>query len=98
MVKLALLARLKAKPEKAEEVAKFLESAVALANAEANTVHWFALRFDKTSFGVFDTFENEGGRQAHLEGQIAKALMANAAVLLSEPPSIERVELLGAKL
>src|SRR5262245_60509603 len=98
MVKLALLARLEAKPEKAEEVAKFLESAVAMANAEGNTVHWFALRFDKTSFGVFDTFETEAGRKAHLEGEIAKVLITHGAELLSKPMSIERVELLGAKL
>src|SRR5689334_17154254 len=98
MVKLALLARLKAKPEKGEEVAKFLQSAVALANAEAGTVHWFALRFGPTSFGVFDTFANEGGRQAHLEGPIAKALGTKGAELFAEPPSIEKVELLGAKV
>jgi quinol monooxygenase YgiN len=98
MVKLALLARLEAKPEKADEVAKFVQSAVALANAESGTVHWFALRFGPTSFGVFDTFENEAGRTAHLEGQIAKALMAKAGELLSKPPSIEKVELLAAKV
>lgn len=98
MVKLALLARLRSKPEKAEEVAKFLESAVALANAEAGTVHWFALRFGPTSFGVFDTFSDENGRKAHLEGPIAKALGTRGAELFAEPPSIERVDLLGAKV
>jgi quinol monooxygenase YgiN len=98
MVKLALLARLQAKPERAEEVAKFLESGVALANAESGTVHWFALRFGPTSFGVFDTFAAESGRKAHLEGPIAKALVAKGAELFSEPPSMERIDLLGAKL
>jgi quinol monooxygenase YgiN len=98
MVKLALLARLRAKPEKAQEVARFLESAVALANAEAGTVHWFALQFGPTTFGVFDTFATESARQAHLDGPIAKALGTKGAELFSEPPSIERVDLLGAKV
>ena len=97
MVKLALLAQLRAKPERAEEVAKLLESAVALANAEAGTVHWFALRFGPTAFGVFDTFATEAGRQAHLEGPIAQALVTKGAELFSESPSIERVDVLGAK-
>lgn len=97
MVKLALLARLEAKPERSAEVGKMLESAVSLANAEAGTVHWFALRFGPNSYGVFDTFANEGGRQAHLEGQIAQALGKNAD-LFSKPPSIEKVELLAAKV
>ncbi len=97
MVKFALFARLRAKAEKTEEVAAFLTSAVALANTEAGTIHWFALRFDHDTFGVFDTFASEAGRSAHLEGPIAAALVANASLLLSEPPSIERVDLLGAK-
>jgi quinol monooxygenase YgiN len=91
------LARLHSKPEKADEVAKLLESAVALANAERGTVHWFALRFGPTSFGVFDTFADETGRRAHLEGPIAQALVTKGAELFSEPPAIERVDLLGAK-
>jgi quinol monooxygenase YgiN len=98
MVKLALLARLSAKPEKAEDVARLLESAVALANAESGTVHWFALRFGPTTFGVFDTFATEAARQAHLDGAIAQALVTKGPELLSEPPSIERVDLLGAKI
>jgi quinol monooxygenase YgiN len=97
MVNLALFARLRAKPEKTEEVAAFLASAVALANAESGTIHWFALRFGRDTFGVFDTFASEDGRTAHLQGPIAAALAANASALLSEPPSIERVDLLGAK-
>jgi len=98
MVKLALFARLRAKPERAEEVRSFLESAVALANAESGTVHWFALRFGPTTFGVFDTFAAESGRKAHLEGPIAQALAAKGAELFSEPPSIERIDLIGAKV
>ena len=97
MVKLAFLVRLNAKQGRGEELAKLLESAVALANAESGTVHWFALRFGPASYGVFDTFANEKGRQAHLEGAIANALKSQGPALLSEPPSIERVDILGAK-
>jgi quinol monooxygenase YgiN len=98
MVKLALFVRLQARPEKAEDVARFLESGVALANAESGTVHWYALRFGPTTFGVFDTFAAESGRKAHLEGPIAKALMTKGPELFSEPLSIERIDLLGAKI
>lgn len=98
MVKLALFVRLEARPEKAEDVAAFLSSALPLAEAERDTVQWFALRLGPTTFGVFDTFEAEAGRAAHLEGPIAAALMAKAGELLSRPPSIERVDLLAAKV
>ena len=69
-----------------------------LANAESGTTSWFALRFGPSTFGVFDTFADEAGRQAHLNGPIAAALMANAAALLSSPPKIEQVDLLAVKL
>jgi quinol monooxygenase YgiN len=98
MVKLALFVRLEAKPGKEAAVADFLAGALPLANAESRTVAWFALKFGPSTFGVFDAFEDEAGRQAHLTGPIAAALMANAASLLSEPPKIEKVELLAAKL
>ena len=98
MVKLALFVRLEAKPGKETAVADFLASALPLANAEAGTTAWFALRFGPSTFGVFDAFADEAGRQAHLQGAIAAALMANAAALLSEAPKIEKVELLAAKL
>jgi quinol monooxygenase YgiN len=97
MVKLALLARIHAKHDKAEDVRKLLESAIGLANQESLTVHWFALRFGPDTFGVFDTFAAEAGRKAHLDGPIAQALVTNAG-LFTEPPSIERVELLAAKV
>jgi len=98
MVKLALFVRLEAKPGQEDAVADFLAGALPLANAEAGTTAWFALRFGPSIFGVFDAFADEAGRQAHLEGKIAAALMANAEALLSEPPKIERVDLLAAKL
>jgi len=98
MVKLALFVRLEAKPGKEEAVANFLASALPLANAESGTTAWFALKFGPSTYGVFDAFQNEAGRQAHLAGSIAAALLANAAELLSEAPNIEQVELLAAKL
>jgi quinol monooxygenase YgiN len=98
MVKLALFARLEAKAGKEKDVAKFLETGLALANQESTTPLWFALRLGPSTFGVFDAFADEGGRQAHLNGPIAKALLAQAPELFSKPPAIEQIEVLGAKL
>ncbi|MEO7094386.1 MAG: antibiotic biosynthesis monooxygenase [Polyangiales bacterium] len=98
MVKVALLARLVAKPGKEEEVAEFLASALPLAEKEPATIVWFALRLSKAEFGIFDAFPDEAGRKAHLNGPIAAALMAKASELLAEPPKIEQVDLLASKL
>jgi quinol monooxygenase YgiN len=98
MLSLGLFVRLEAKPGKEEEVAAFLMQGLQMANQEATTPLWFALRFGPSTFGVFDAFPDESGRQAHLNGPIAKALMANASTLFAVPPSIERTEILGAKL
>jgi quinol monooxygenase YgiN len=98
MYTVALFARLEAKAGKENEVAKFLETGLALANQEVTTPIWFALRLGPTTFGVFDAFANESGRQAHLNGPIAKALMAQAPELFSKPPLIEQIEVLGVKL
>jgi quinol monooxygenase YgiN len=98
MVRVSLLVRLQAKPGKEEEVADFLASALPLAEAEPRTTAWFALRFGKSEFGIFDAFPDEAGRKAHLEGPIAKALMAKASELLARPPSIEQVDVGAAKL
>ncbi|MDF2430776.1 MAG: hypothetical protein JWP44_407 [Mucilaginibacter sp.] len=97
MEKFALLARVEAKPGKENEVLAFLKSALPLAKAEPDTVRWYALQLGPSTFGIFDTFETEQGRQAHLNGEIAKALMANAAALLAKDPVIEKVELLAIK-
>ena len=97
MIKLALFARLEAKPGKEADVAAFLEAGLGMARAEAGTPIWFALRLSPTTFGVFDAFHDEAGRQAHLNGQIAQALMAKADELFAKPPSIERIEVLGLK-
>ena len=98
MGQLALLARLEAKPGKEEEVAAFLASALPLAQQEAGTETWFAWRIGASTFGIFDTFGEEAGRTAHLEGPIAAALMAKAEELLASPPVIEALDLLAEKL
>lgn len=98
MVHVALLARLEAKPGKEAEVADLLKGALPLANAEPATTVWFALQLGPSTFGIFDAFPDEAGRQAHLSGQIASALMAKAPELLATPPSIEPVDVLAAKL
>jgi quinol monooxygenase YgiN len=98
MVHVALLARLEAKPGKESEVADLLKSALPLANAEPATTVWFALKLGPTTFGIFDAFPDDAGRQAHLAGQIAAALMAKAPELLAQAPTIESVEILAAKL
>jgi quinol monooxygenase YgiN len=98
MVTVALFVRLEAKAGKESDVMKFLERGLALANQEVTTPVWFALRLGPTTFGVFDAFTDERGRQAHLSGPIAKALMAQAPELFSKPPAIEQIEVLGAKV
>jgi len=97
-MKLALFARLEAKPGKEKEVADFLRQGLTLANQEATTLMWFALRLGPTTFAIFDAFADEAGRQRHLNGPIAEALMAQAATLFAVPPAIEPLEVLGAKL
>jgi len=98
MVRVALFVRLKAKPGKEADVARFLEGGLALANQEATTPIWFALRLGPATFGIFDAFADDTGRKAHLAGPIAAALMAKASELLAEPPQIEHVDVLGAKI
>jgi quinol monooxygenase YgiN len=97
-VKVSLLAKIVAKPGKEEEVAALLSSAQALAHDEPGTVTWFAFRLGKSEFGIFDAFADDAGRQAHLNGKIAAALMAKAPELLAEPPRIQPADLLGVKL
>lgn len=98
MVRVALLVRLEAKPGKESEVASFLAGALPLANQEAATPVWFALKLGPSTFGIFDAFEADAGRKAHLAGPIAAALMAKAGELLASPPQIEQVDVLAAKL
>jgi quinol monooxygenase YgiN len=98
MIKTALFVRLEAKPGKEEDVANFLKSGLPLAEQEPATLAWFAIRLGPSTFAIFDAFPDEAGRQAHLNGQIAAALMAKAGELLAQPPSIEKADVLAAKL
>ena len=97
MEKYALLARLEAKTGKELEVANFLKSALPLAIEELETVKWYAWQIGESTFGIFDTFEAEEGRKAHLAGKIAAALMAQAGELLSTDPTIEFLDILAVK-
>ena len=95
--KLGIVAHLEAKADMANQVAELLIGARALAVAEGQTVTWYAFRTGPTSFGVFDTFADEAGRQAHLSGQIAQALMGKADELLASPPDLRMADILAAK-
>ena len=98
MVKTALFVRLEAKPGKEQDVADFLLSGLPLVEEEPDTIAWFGIRFGPTTFGIFDAFPNEEGRQAHLAGKVAAALKQRGDELFAEPPSIEKVDVLAAKL
>ena len=96
-VRVGLLVTLRAKPGKAEELAAFLEAGRALAQAEQLTVTWYAFKIDESTYGIFDTFEGEEGRQAHLSGEIAAALATHGPDLLASDPDIRPVDVLAAK-
>lgn len=98
MVKTALFVRLEAKPGKEAEVEDFLCRGIEVVMEEPATIAWFAIRLGPSTFGIFDAFPDEAGRQAHLSGRVAAALMAKASEMLAQPPVIEKVEVLAAKL
>jgi quinol monooxygenase YgiN len=98
MVKVALFVRLEAKAGKEQEVEDFLRAGLPLVEAEPQTTAWFGIRLGPSTFGIFDAFPDEAGRAAHLSGRVAAALGAKAAELFAKPPSIERVDILAAKL
>lgn len=98
MVKTALFVRLEAKPGKEADVESFLRGGLPVVQQEPATIAWFALRLGPSTFGIFDAFPDESGRQAHLSGQVAAALMAKASELFAQPPVIEKVDVLAAKL
>jgi len=98
MITTGLIVRLTAKAGKAEELAAFLHSALALVQDEPDTVAWFAVRIGPASFAIVDAFPDEEGRQAHLDGPVATALFGKADELLEVPPQIENVDVLAAKL
>ena len=94
----ALYVRLKAKPGKEAEVESFLKGGLSVVQGEPATATWYAIRMDQTTFGIFDSFPDDAGRDAHLNGPLAAALMGKADELFSEPPSIEKLDVLAAKL
>lgn len=98
MVTKGLLVTVTAKPGKESDVASFLESALPLAQEEPDTTAWFAIKIDDSTYGVFDVFPSDEGRQTHLNGPIAAALMAKADELFSSPPDIKPIDVLAAKL
>jgi quinol monooxygenase YgiN len=98
MTNVALFVEIKAKPGKEDIVAAFLASAQVLVLQEPATTAWFAVRFDTHTFGIFDAFGDESGREAHLNGRVAEALLGRADELLNNPPSIRRADVLGDKL
>jgi quinol monooxygenase YgiN len=97
-VSVALYVKLQAKSGKEEDVANFLRGGLAIVQDEPGTIAWFAIKMGPSTFGIFDAFADEAGRQAHLSGRVAAALMASAPDLLAEAPKIEKIEVLAAKL
>jgi quinol monooxygenase YgiN len=97
MIEKALFVRVEAKPGKEDEVEAFLKGALADVQEESGTVDWFALKFGHSTFAIFDTFEGDGARPAHLAGKVGRALIAKTPVLLAEMPKIENAEVLAAK-
>lgn len=95
MVTKALWVPLEAKPGKEDEVAAFLTGALPLVQDEPGTRTWYAVRWGSSSFGIFDTFDDESGRQAHLNGKVAEALMANADALFASPPQINQLDVIA---
>jgi len=97
MVKVALLVRLEAKPSKESAVEEFLRGGLTLVQQEPATSTWYAIKLGPSTYGIFDTFQDDAGRQAHLTGRVAAALIAKAPELLAQPPAIEKAEILAAK-
>ena len=96
-VRFGVLALLEAKPDRGDDVGRFLENGRALAVAEAGTVTWYAFKVGETTYGIFDTFGDEDSRQAHLDGEIPKALASVAPDLLASDPDIRTVEIVAVK-
>lgn len=97
MIKVGLLVRLEAAPGKEQQVADFLRSGLPLVMEEPDTITWYGVQLGPSTFGIFDTFPHAEGRQAHLAGRVAAALMANAPNLLAKDPVIEMVDILAVK-
>jgi quinol monooxygenase YgiN len=98
MVTTGLYVRLEAQPGKEQDVADFLRDALPIVQSEPATTAWFAIRMGPSTFGIFDVFPSDEGRQAHLSGRVAAALKARASELFVQPPAIEMLDVLAAKL
>ena len=98
MVTVALFIRLEAKPGKEAEVESFLKAGLPIVQEEPATTAWFGIRMGPSTFGIFDAFPDEAGRKTHLSGRVAAALTAKASELFAQPPQIEEVDVLAAKL
>lgn len=98
MPKLAIWAEMEAKPGKEQEVANFLKSAQSMAEREQGTITWYAMRLGPSKFGIFDTFSDEKGRDAHINGEIAKSLFTKSKELFTKDPEIHKMDLLAAKV
>jgi quinol monooxygenase YgiN len=98
MVKYSLYVRLEAKPGKEAEVESLIKSGLPIVEGEPETIAWFGIRLGTSTFGIFDAFLDEHGREEHLKGRVAAALMAKAPDLLAKPLVIEKVDVLAAKL
>lgn len=98
MVRSALFVRLEAKPGREADVEKLLRNGLPMVEDEPNTTAWFGIRLGPSTFGIFDAFPDDNGRQAHLSGRVAAALMANAKDLFTHAPTIEKAEIVAAKL
>ena len=98
MVRVALFVRLEAKPGKETDVEDFLHGGLSIVEEEPATIAWFAIRLGPSTFGIFDAFPDESGRQAHLSGRVAAALTEKASELFAQPPSIEKLDVLAGKL
>jgi quinol monooxygenase YgiN len=98
MIKYALYAHLEAKPGKESEVEEFLKGALPIVQQETGTITWFAIKLGPGRYGIFDVFQDEAGRNAHLNGKVAAALMEKASELFAKPPAIDKIDVLAAKL
>jgi quinol monooxygenase YgiN len=97
-IRVGLYVRLEAKPGQEDAVAVFLKSALPIVQREPATLTWYAMRLGPTTFGIYDTFPDDQGREAHLAGQVAAALMQKAPELLASAPVIQKIDILAAKL
>lgn len=98
MVKVALWVMLEAKPGKEKDVENFLHGGLSIVQQEPGTTTWYAIKLGPSTFGIFDTFQDEAGRQAHLSGKVAAALKEKGAELFAKPPTIEKIDVLASKL